>query len=207
MYRHHEDGVPENQADQWVLLADTKRARLLRCSLTERGRCRVEESGSIENTRPRRQYGRSSPLWKNTTTTFGIRDKDEDWRPFAREVAIWLEREMERLGIRRVHILASCRFLDALHRTRYLRSSRQRLLERRVDLMHLSSDKLAKHPVIRQLVSETCAVARLKTRAYGRGNPPSVSHTASSCRRGTVARSLLAWLFARPARWSGATAR
>jgi len=142
-----------NSNEVWALLADTRRGRLLRCVERQHGRVRVEEYDSIENTWPGREHGRSSPLWKNATITFGIEDNDrEDLRRFVKEVVTWLEHRIERFGIQRVHILASGRFLGVLRRVRPTRLAKQRALERKADLTHLSAGKLAKHPVIRQLV-------------------------------------------------------
>ena len=146
-------GVAEAVAVRWVLLADGRKARLLRCSMTEWGRCRVEENGSIDNSRQGREPAGSGPLWKNATITFGIADSDdEDLRRFAREVVTWLERMMRELGIAKVHVLASGRFLGVLRKVRPARLARHRTLQRKANLMHLTAGKLAKHPVIRQLV-------------------------------------------------------
>lgn len=150
---------------RWVLLADTRRARLLRCGMTDWGRCRVEERSSIDNTQPRHEHGRSSPLWKNATITFGIDDNEgEDLRRFAREVVVWLQHRMEEFGIPRVHILASGRFLGALRKVRPARLAKSHAWERKAALMHLSAGKLAKHPLIRQLVASARPVGSANRR-------------------------------------------
>ena len=154
MTEPHDPIISEAAAIRWVLLADAKRARLLRCGLTEQGRCRVEEHGSIDNVWPGHEHGRSAPIWKNGTITFGIEDNDgEDLRRFAREVVQRLEHRMGKLGIRRIHILASPRFLGVLRKVRLERLASQLILKHKADLMHLSATKLAKHPVIRQLIA------------------------------------------------------
>ena len=137
----------------WALLADARRGRLLRCTRTDTGRVHVEERDSITNTWPGHDRQRSSPLWKNATITFGMEDDDgEDLRRFARELVAWLQHDMEALGIRRVHILACGRFLGALRKVWRAGPAKPHALERRVDLVHLSTSKLAKHPVIRHLI-------------------------------------------------------
>ena len=146
--------ISDAAAIRWVLLADARRARLLRCGLTEQGRCRVEEHGSIDNTWPGHEHGRSARVWKNATITFGMEDDEgEDLRRFAREVVARLEHRMGKLGIRRIHILASPRFLGVLRKVRPRRLAGQLILKRKADLMHLNAGKLAKHPVIRQLIA------------------------------------------------------
>ena len=143
-----------NPNEVWALLADARRGRLLRCTETGKGRVRVEERDSITNIWPGHEHQRSSPLWKNATITFGIEQSDkEDLRRFAREVAAWLQHKTEEFGIRRLHILVSGRFLGALRKVRTARLAAQLGPERKADLTHLSSGKLAKHPVIRQLVA------------------------------------------------------
>lgn len=149
----------------WTLLADARRARLLRCTETDNSRVRVEERDSITNTWLGHEHRRSSPLWKNATITFGIEDNDgEDLRRFAREVVAWLQERMEKSGIQRVHILAPGRFLGALRKVRPARLARQHGLERKVDLMHLGAGKLAKHPVIRQLVASSRSMSSANRR-------------------------------------------
>ena len=111
----------------------------------------------VENTWPGHEHGRSAPLWKNTTITFGIEDNaGEDLRRFAREVVAWLEHKMDEFGIRRIHILASARFLGVLRKVRPARLAKQFVLGRKADLMHFSAGKLARHPVIRQLMASAC---------------------------------------------------
>jgi protein required for attachment to host cells len=137
----------------WMLLADARQGRLLRCTESDDGRVRVEDRDSIANTLPSHEHQHSSPLWKNATITFGMEDAErEDLRRFAREVAVWLQQRMDGLRIRRVHILASGRFLGALRKVRPAQLAGRHALERKADLMHLSAGKLAKHPVIRQLM-------------------------------------------------------
>ena len=136
-----------------MLLANARRGRLLRCTETDAGRIRIEERGSIANTWAGQEQHRSSPLWKNGTITFGAEHDDrEDVRRFARRVVSWLEDRMAEFGIRRIHILASGRFLGALRKVRPAQLVRRRALERKADLMHLTTGKLAKHPVIRHLL-------------------------------------------------------
>ncbi len=146
--------VAEAAAVRWVLLADARRARLLRCGMTEWGRCRVGERCSIDATQPRREHGRSAHLWKNATITFGIEDNEgEDLRRFAGEIVAWLQHGMEEFGIQRLHILASGRFLGALRKVRQARLARHHPLERKADLRHLSAGKLAKPSEIRHLMA------------------------------------------------------
>lgn len=150
---------------RWVLLADARRARLLRCGSTEEGRCRVEERGSIDSTWPRPERSRSGPLWKNATIPFGIEgNAGEGLRRFAREVVKWLQHRMEEFGILRIHILASGRFLGAFRKVRPAQLTRQHALEREADLMHLSVGRLVKHPVILQLMDSACPVTSAKRR-------------------------------------------
>ena len=101
----------------WVVLADSRHGRLLRCGLTPQGRCHLQECDSIENTWPGHEHHRPSPLWGKTGETYAAEGKEieEELARFARQVADWLEQKTAH-NMSAVVLFAPPRFLGALRR-------------------------------------------------------------------------------------------
>lgn len=139
----------------WVVLADKERAKLLRCGLTENGRCHVETSTTIENSWPGHDHPRSSPQWKNATVSYGMEDNDtsEETKRFVHEVTDWLKRRMKAHNIASVVILAPPRFTGVLRKTKFAREHAMNVIQHKGELVNLPTRKLADHAIIRGLVA------------------------------------------------------
>ena len=137
----------------WVLLADARHGRLLRCSLTPDGRCQVKQVEAIEGDHSTQHQQKSSPMWKNRTITFGIErdDRREQIHRFAHSLGTWIEKHTKRHEIDRLEILSSPRLLAALRRVRTGKFPK-RVEESRVQLAGLPIHALSKNPLIRRLV-------------------------------------------------------
>ena len=115
---------------KWVLLADGCRGRLLRCSLTEDGRCRVQEEGYIET---------------------GEDSGNESDRKFASKLAEWLAAAADRLGIVHLMALGPPAFLR-LFKEQCPKALSGRITNQRGHMLHCSLRALAEHPKIIALV-------------------------------------------------------
>jgi protein required for attachment to host cells len=145
-----------DEAHVWFALADTKKCRLFRVHLTEKGTAHVDERDVFENELPEHEHGRPMALGAMTGHSFAAphHDEEETERRFAAQIVEWLQEKRTRLGIEHLTILASPRFLGVLRKTS-LGSLKGRVDEREGNLMHLATDALADHPLIRQLIAPT----------------------------------------------------
>ena len=139
--------------ETWVVLADARQCRLLRCGLTHRGRCHVEESDSVQNGWPGHERGRPSSLHGKTGQTYATQghEVEEGLERFARRIVEWLEHKVEQHKIDLLFVFAPSRFLGALRRVQSPRLA-ERLQERKGELMHLPVPTLCEHPAIRDLL-------------------------------------------------------
>jgi protein required for attachment to host cells len=147
--RNSDAGSPS--AATWILVADSKRARLLRGGLTPQSRPHLEEVASLESTWVDHDRGRPSILagtGKNPRPMASRGHEDEEEiRHFARELAAWLERQLAAHQIAGCVVFAEVRFLGALRKE--IPSRLEGILtEHAGDLTHLSAGELARHPAI-----------------------------------------------------------
>jgi len=140
------------QNEVWVVLADTRQCRLLRCGLTRRGRCHVEECDLIQHTWPGHEHNRPSPRRGKNGESYATEGNEaqEELSRFARQAAHWLEGKING-GMSRVVVFAPPRFLGVLRMVQpdYLA---ERLEERKGEMVHLRIQDLSKHSAIRELV-------------------------------------------------------
>jgi len=142
------------QAAIWLFLVDARRGRLLRCGLTQQGRCHIEERDSIENAWPGHEHHPSPPLWKHRRAAYGIEDEEtaEELHRFARQIVGWLEHKMAEYKVDRLVVLASPRFLGALRSVR-MGCLTARVNLRKGELIRFPLWALSRHPMIRGLVA------------------------------------------------------
>ena len=142
--------------EAWVFLANARRGCLLKRSITEHGRCHLEEIATIRNDWPGHEHQTTSPIWKKATVTFGIRDNDadEETHRFAKKAVRWLEEKMTEYHVGRITVFASSHFLGALRRQVHARFEKAVQL-RKGELLHLPLGALSKHPAIQGLLGFT----------------------------------------------------
>lgn len=141
----------ENKA--WFLVADATHGRLLNSGVAGVQRCHVEEVDRIENTWEGHEQGRPSMLAaRGTPSSYASRghEVEEEQQRFAREVAGWLEGQIQRRGIDGVMIFAGPPFLGALRRACGANLG-QRCEVKNANLAGLSAAELAGHPLILEL--------------------------------------------------------
>jgi protein required for attachment to host cells len=137
-----------------VLLADVEKAKLLRCGLTVNGRCHVETVDTIQNDWPGHDHPKSSPLWKNTTVSYGVEDNEspEETRRFVREVNEWLKRKMKIHAIKSIVILAPPSITGVFRKTKFASTHPTSIVTHKGELVNLPVHKLARHAAIQGLV-------------------------------------------------------
>lgn len=140
--------------DVWFLLADSRRARLMRGWLTPRKRPHVEEEADLEFEFLTGEHGRPSPRTQKNGHSYAGRSHEEDelMSQFAREVAAFAEAKLDELRLTGLHLFASPKFLGALRK--FLSSkSRDRVVEHDQELTNLTEARLAAHSEIVQLIA------------------------------------------------------
>jgi protein required for attachment to host cells len=140
----------------WLALADAQKCRLVRCGVTKQGTPRVDECDVLDNKLPRHEHGRPMALGGMTGHSFAAphHDEEETQRRFAAQIVEWLQQQSTEHGIERLTVLAPPRLLGALRKTP-LGSLKGRIEEHEGNLMHLETDALSEHPLIRRLVAPT----------------------------------------------------
>ena len=137
----------------WFLLADSQSARLLRCSVTDHGRCHFDECARFHSDYPEKEHEVTSPIRKRAGMTYGIENgyEPESIKHFARQLNHSLPDTMSQYQIEYLILIVPSRFLGELRKL--LRSDLQRKLDmHRGEWIHLPISKLAEHPVVRDLV-------------------------------------------------------
>ena len=133
----------------WLMTADRRSARLLPATWTEHGRLHVEESATLHEQWVESEHGR--PSSRSVRDIHGTasegNETEERTHRFAKEIARWLEQEMETRGIDRIECFCSRKLLGVL---RGLLSDglRQRVFDHATDLAKLTPGELAKHRAV-----------------------------------------------------------
>jgi protein required for attachment to host cells len=138
----------------WFALADAQKCRLLRCHLTKQGTPHVDECDALDNELPEHEHGRPMALGGMTGRSFAAlhHDEEEAERRFAAQIVEWLQKKSARYGIERLTVLASPRILGVLRKTPP-GSLKGCIDEREGNLMHLETDALSEHSMIRRLLA------------------------------------------------------
>lgn len=142
------DGA-EPSTEHWILVADQREARLLSGVLTSHGRLHIEPRSTLHEEWDEHQHGRPSPRASKDGhgyASIGHEDEERAQR-FAREVAKWLQAEIESSGIQALHAFCAPKMLGSL---RKVLPSRLRHLvrEHATDLSRLSPGDLATHSTV-----------------------------------------------------------
>jgi len=145
--------VVPTHCDAWIVIADHYQAHLLGCTATPTGRCHLTRYGAIESPIPDIEFGRPNPLAGMNGHTYAQRHQrlEEEYRRFARQLANWINRCIERFGIGQ---LTAC-IPERSHRDviAHLRHDyRDRVALRGENLLQLSPDALSKHQLITSLL-------------------------------------------------------
>lgn len=137
----------------WLLLADSKRARLLRAWSTRHARAHVEAEADLGFEFAVGEHGRPSPRVNKNGHSYAGRshEQEEMLSQFARQVAAFAEAKVGELEVPRLHLFAAPKFLGALRKSLGVRLG-DRLVEHDQELTHLSEARLAAHPEIVRLL-------------------------------------------------------
>ena len=141
---------------RWMLAVDERRGNLFRIDRTEAGTIRVELRDDIHEEWEEREHGRPSPRFGKGSNCHASDGHETETRRtrFAKETAVWLDQQIEQLGIvSGIAVLAPPRFLGALRKAWPPRLA-LRVDEHRSDLAHLTPADLARHPAIEELMSD-----------------------------------------------------
>lgn len=150
------NGTPNRNPDvaskpgvTWILVADTKKARLLRGALTPQARPHLEEAASLETTWVEHERGRPTILAGKNPSGVASRghEDEEEIRHFARELAEWLEHQLAAHRVDECAIFAPARFLGAFRKELPARLQGS-LTEQTAELTGLTPGELARHPAI-----------------------------------------------------------
>ena len=140
-----------NSKELWLLVADSKCARLLRGTAALHGHVHLDEVGKLATTfvgaehhRPARsgQPGRSVPF---------AQDHELENAHFAGEVAPWLEQEIKARGISKCALFAPTHLLGAIRKS-IGPGLAGKLTEHAGELAQMPTGQLAKHPRIVELL-------------------------------------------------------
>jgi protein required for attachment to host cells len=142
-----------NQSRVRFFVVDAGRGRLLECSRTPAGRLHVDEIESIENDHEAYEHGRPSPRAGKSGNTYasGGHESEHQLHRFAKEVAVWIERKSDQLGLEAVSVFSAPRFLGELRKL-YGPALARRVREHSADLTHLAAAGLARHPAVEELL-------------------------------------------------------
>jgi protein required for attachment to host cells len=146
----HSPNDGSERAETWILVADAKRARLLRGALTPQARVHLEEAATLETSWIEHDRGRPAILagGKGPRPVASIGHEDEEGlRHFARELAAWLERQLAAHHVEDCVVFAPARFLGALRKQVPPRLHAS-LSEHAGELTHLTPGELARHPAV-----------------------------------------------------------
>lgn len=145
--------VVTTECDAWIVIADHYHATLLGCNATPTGRCHMSRYGSIESPIPDIEFGRPSPLAGMNGHTYAERHRrlEEEYRRFAKLLAGWINRCVERFGIDHLTAFVPERsHKDVLAHLRH--EVRDRVVLRGENLLRLSPDALSNHHLVTGLL-------------------------------------------------------
>ncbi|MHC4414640.1 MAG: host attachment protein [Planctomycetota bacterium] len=137
------------RSQAWIFIVDKGGGRLLRGTTAPPGRHHLELEDAIQNPWEEHEHGRPSPrVGKkgHSYASWGHED-EEMMQRFARDVAGWLERKTDELGIDGLAVFAPPRFLGVL-RQAYSPQLAGRVTEHEGDLGYMGPGDLARHRTI-----------------------------------------------------------
>jgi len=135
----------------WFVIADAGEARLWCGNVVPPGRYHVVSMAHIAPEAMDHEHGRPSPRTGKTGDTAQSHESEEQWRRCAKQVAAWVEDQMDQRRLETVVLFASPRLLGALRATTGLIAD-PRVETHEADLTGLDSRALRDHPKIRHLL-------------------------------------------------------
>lgn len=133
---------------RWMVVVDTRRARLLSLGHTPWGRVRVEERAVLEEHWEEREHHRPSMLSAGGRSfAQPTHEREERRRRFGREAVQWIERQLEQRRIDHAEVLCATSLLGEL-RHACPDSLAERIGVRACDVARLSPAQLASHPAV-----------------------------------------------------------
>jgi protein required for attachment to host cells len=145
-----EDGAMANvhPPEVWILLADSRQARLLCGRRTPQGRPHLDEIARLENPPMDHEHGRPSPLGGKDSHAYASlgHEEEEHQSRFANKVAGWIAKEVKN-GNGGLAVCAPSRFLGALRKVLPERLKHQ-VREHEGEFANLSTGDLARHQTI-----------------------------------------------------------
>lgn len=139
----------EEPRRRWVLLVSARRARLVQCSVTPRGRCRVTEVDCAEMGSGTLPPGCGLPICEKLTAASEVEKEhgDEQIGLFMRQVAEWLGGAVQKLQIADLAVFGAGRFLQVLREA--CPAPLQGIMEEHHgNLAYCCSGALSRHPKI-----------------------------------------------------------
>jgi protein required for attachment to host cells len=139
--------------DTWLLLVDSRRARLLRGHLTRHARPHVQEEARLDFQFQESEHGRPSPRINKDGHSYASRRHENDQLEarFAREVSSFVQNKVDELQVPRLFLFAPAKFLGMLRKSIPARLA-DRLVEHEGEFAHLSEAQLAVHPEVARLI-------------------------------------------------------
>ena len=140
-------------ADQWFLVVDTRRARLMHGSTLRTGRLHVDAHEVLENRWEEHERGRPSRLAGKTGQYYAHwgHEDEERLQRFARDVVVWIDEQLERRQIAELTVFAPPRLLGALRQEMPPRIA-ERLRVLKADLGKLTPADLVQHAAVTGLL-------------------------------------------------------
>jgi protein required for attachment to host cells len=140
---------------RWIVVADSRRAKLFHGSLTDQGSPHLEQKSALEldEEAHAHQHGRPSPLKGKSGNSYASDhdEKDALSHRFAKDVAGWLGKHAQTIEDPGIALFAPPRFLGHL-RKELPKQLSDRIAELKADLTSLPLSDLTKHPqVLEQL--------------------------------------------------------
>lgn len=138
----------------WILLADGRRARILRCGRTQRGALSLQPVEEIEDEWDqdlhRRQASRSGPMGISFENIGHV--SEERVRRFSRRILAWARERMNKEGVRRLDLFAPARMFGVLRSALPVRD-RARIFLHEGDLCHATRSELSRHPALAEVAA------------------------------------------------------
>ena len=139
--------------DKWILVADSRRARLLRAGLTRHDRPHVTEEARLDFEFAENEHSRPSARTAKNGHSYASRHHEEEQLTarFAREVTSFARDKIDKHRVEELFLFAPPTFLGALRKEIPTKLA-ERLVERKGELTNLSEAELAAHPEIARLI-------------------------------------------------------
>ena len=141
-----------NENRGWFFVVDGGCGRLMQSIVVPPGRLRVEQHGTLSNRSLGLEHVRPSSLKGKSGNSYasGGHEAEEEIHRFAKEVAAWLEREIDRHDIEDLTVFFSPRLLGELRKV-FNPNLEHRVRTQQADLTSLTPSGLARHPAIQAL--------------------------------------------------------